>query len=256
MFSSEKTRDACSRAENTACSEMRGSRAVSLFLVLICLFACAHRVPQSAFDQAERTLQHGDITDAAKKAEEGYRDFHSVNTEWAWRFAILRARILHWQGRDDEVLVLLATEPRPPSSGELAVKKRRLEGAAYISLHRFAEAERKLAEAERLCSVAIYTSCIDVVSSRGILEMERGDYAEAQILFERVLASARVSGDKFLEANTLLDLSWSADEQTHFDEAVDWANAARQLAIPLGFADVAQTALGNMGWAYYRLGNP
>jgi CHAT domain-containing protein len=86
--------------------------------------------------------------------------------------------------------------------------------------------------------------------------MERGNYSRAQIIFGQVLISARSNGDKFLEANTLLDLSWSADEQTHFDEALDWANASRQMAIPLGFSDLAQTALGNMGWAYYKLGDP
>ena len=32
----------------------------------------------------------------------------------------------------------------------------------------------------------------------------------------------------------LLDLSWSADEQTHFDEALDWANAARQISMAHG----------------------
>jgi CHAT domain-containing protein/Tfp pilus assembly protein PilF len=201
-------------------------------------------------------LQHGDIVAAGKEAEKGYLDFHRVSTEWAWVFTILKARILHWQGKNDEVLALLQSEPTPPLSGELAVKKQRIEGAAYVSLHRFADAERTLNEAERLCTASIYPSCTDVVSSRGILQMERGSYAQAQVIFEHVLASARASGDRFLEANTLLDLSWSADEQTHFDEALDWANAAREMAIPLGFADVAQTALGNMGWAYYKLGDP
>ena len=225
-------------------------------LVLVCLSACAHRDPEVAFNHAQRVLEQGDIIAAAKEAEEGYKDFHSVSTEWAWRFTILRARVLHWQGRNEEMLTLLASEPRPPSSGELAMKGQRLEGAAYAALHNFVEAERRLAEAERLCSVAIYPSCADVISSRGILEMERGNYAAAQTIFARVLASARATGDRFLEANTLLDLSWCADEQAHFDEALDWANGARQMAISLGFADVAQTALGNMGWAYYSLGDP
>ncbi len=233
----------------------RGSRAVSILVVLICFSACTHRDPQTEFEQSERTLQQGNITAAAKGAEQGYTDFHAVNTHWAWMYTLLRARILHWQGRNTEVLALLAAEPAPPTSGDLAVKKKRLEGAAYISLHRFTEAEQKLAEAEQLCSVDICPSCIDVLSSRGILEMERGNYGQAQMVFARVLASARASGDKFMEANTLLDLSWSADEQTHFDEALDWASAARQLSIPLGFADVTQTALGNMGWAYYKLGD-
>jgi CHAT domain-containing protein len=85
--------------------------------------------------------------------------------------------------------------------------------------------------------------------------MQRGRYAEAQVFFERVFGSAHASDDRRWEANALLDLSWSAEEQTHFDEALDWAAAARGMAVAHRFDSVAQTALGNMGWAYYKLGD-
>ena len=85
--------------------------------------------------------------------------------------------------------------------------------------------------------------------------MERGHYSEAQKFFEGALASARADHDQFSEAYSLLNLSWSTNEQARFDEALGWANAARQVALPHDFADLAQTALGNMGWAYYKLGD-
>src|SRR5208337_2094683 len=66
---------------------------------------------------------------------------------------------------------------------------------------------------------------------------------------------ARASGDASWQANTLLDLSWSAEEQTHFDEALDWAGEARRISVDRGSADLAQAALGNMGWAYHKLGD-
>ena len=53
----------------------------------------------------------------------------------------------------------------------------------------------------------------------------------------------------------MLDLSWAAEHQAHFDEALDWADAARQISLPRNFGSVAQKALGNMGWAYYKLGD-
>jgi tetratricopeptide (TPR) repeat protein len=196
------------------------------------------------------------MTAAAEEAEKGYKDFHNSSPEWAWKFAILRASVLRWRGMNDEVLKLMASEPDPPSSGDLAVQRQRLEGVAYASLHKFPEAERKLAEAERLCEVSDYPTCADVVRARAVLIMGRGHYAQAQGLFERVLASARSRGDEFQEANALLDLSWCADEQTHFDEALDWADGARRISTEHDFADIAQTALGNIGWAYYKLGDP
>lgn len=195
------------------------------------------------------------MTAAGAEAEKGYAEFHGVSAELAWKFTILRARVLYRQGTYEEVLKVLASEPAPPS-GELAVKKRWLDGLAYTSLGRFPQAEQAFGEAERLCTPAQYLSCGDVASARGTLEMERGRYAPAQVFFGRVLALARANGDQLWEANALLDLSWSAEEQTHFDEALDWANAARSIAVPQRFDGVAQTALGNMGWAYYKLGDP
>ena len=157
---------------------------------------------------------------------------------------------------NDEVLKLLASETAPLPPGELTVQKLRWQGLAYVSLHRFPEAEQNLSDAEQICVALAAPACIDIVHARGEMEMEQGQYAQAQVFFERVLASSRASGDGSREANTLLDLSWSADEQTHYDEALDWANSARGIAIPHGFDRVAETALGNMGWAYYKLGEP
>jgi CHAT domain-containing protein/Flp pilus assembly protein TadD len=225
-------------------------------LVITVLVNCGlRRGPQVAFDHARQSFRHGDITSAADEAERGYTEFHHVNRDWAWQFTILRARILNWQGGSERALSLLTSEPAPPSSNDLAVQRHRLEAIAYAGLHMFPEAERELAAAQQMCTDSAYPSCRDLASTQGVLEMKRGRYYEAQRFFERALTSSRVIGDPFIEANILLNLSWAADEQTHFDEALDWADAARQIAVPQNFVDLAQTALGNMGWAYYKLGD-
>ena len=197
----------------------------------------------------------GDTAAAALEAERGYKDFRAAGPDWAWRFTILRARALHMRGMNEEALKLLTSESVPLPSGELAVQELMWKGLAYVSLHRFSEAEQNLAEAERICATSDNPDCADVLNAEGALQMERGHYAQAQGLFERVLASARASGDPLWEANALLDLSWSADEQAHFDEALDWSDAARQISLTRKFGSVAQKALGNMGWAYYKLGD-
>lgn len=232
-------------------------RTILPILSLVYLSACSRRQdPQVVFDRARQAYRRGDIAAAGNEAESGYRKFNGVSTEWTWKFVILRATILHWRGRNDAALKLLASEPAPPPSGELAVRKWRLEGAAYCSLHEYSKAEEKLSEGDSLCAISAYPACTDVISTRGTLEMERGRYVEAHSIFERALASARAGKDQFQEADVLLDLSWSANEQAHFDEALDWADAARRISIPRDFLDISQTALGNMGWAYYKLGDP
>jgi CHAT domain-containing protein/Tfp pilus assembly protein PilF len=229
-----------------------------VFVFLMALFSgCGRKpTPELIFDKAQNALERGDIRSATSESEEGYRKFHELSSEWAWRFLLLRARVLRWKGLNEQLLGLLASEPQAPASGDLAVSRLRLQGVAYASMHKFAEAEQNLREAEHLCMTADYPACADVVSARGRMEMERGNFRQAQILFGDALSMSRANGQKFQETNALLDLSWSANEQTHFDQALDWAYAARQIAFAHDFADIAETALGNMGWAYYKLGDP
>ena len=226
----------------------------TLFASLLC---CARRRdPQAALDHARQIFRHGDMVPAEAEAKRGYDEFHSLGPDWAWKFTILRASILSWRGLNNDVLQLFASESKPPIDQELEVKKQRLEGAAYASLHKYEEAEQRLRRAEEICSTFDCPACGDLVTARGWLEMSYAHYPRAQVLFERALTSARQIGDQFLEATALLNLSFSADEQTHFDEALDWANASRRISLAQDYADIAQTSLGNMGWAYYKLGDP
>jgi tetratricopeptide (TPR) repeat protein len=228
---------------------------VSLALTLVWLSACTHRDPEIVYQRAIRAYHQGNLAAAANEAEKGYKQFHKASADWAWKFTTLRARVLSWRGMNDEVLKLLASEPEPPVSGDLAVQKYRLESLAYASSLRFAEAERELKKAESICSSSRLPSCGDLPTARGVLQMETSQYDGAEESFERALASARAGRDQFLEATALLNLSWCALRQEHYDEALGRANAARDIAIPQGFEDVAQNALGNMGWAYYKLGD-
>jgi CHAT domain-containing protein/Tfp pilus assembly protein PilF len=228
---------------------------ISVALMLVCLSACTHRDPEIAYQQAIRAYRQGNLAAAANQAEKGYKQFHKASADWAWKFTTLKARVLSWRGMNDEVLKLLASEPEPPLSGDLAVQRYRLDAVAYALSLRFAESERELKKAESICASSPYPSCGDLPTARGVLQMETSQHERAEESFERALASARAGRDQFLEATALLNLSWCAERQEHYDDALGRANAARDIAIPQGFEDVAQTALGNMGWAYYKLGD-
>src|SRR5579863_7858598 len=254
-MSSSQERRIRFRSERRPCATSRAP-AFAVSLAVACLFACSHqRDPQTAFDHARQTYRHGDIVAAGKEADQGFEDFHKRSTEWAWRFVILRARALHRRGMESEAMKLLSSQPTPPASIESAVQKERLESDIYATLRNFPEAEQKLTQAERICGASDSSVCGDLTGARGWFEMERGRYSAAQTFFERALVSARAHDDKFLEAIALLNLSYSANEQTHFDEALDWANSALEISITQDFAGIAQTASANMAWAYYRLGD-
>jgi CHAT domain-containing protein len=190
-----------------------------------------------------------------KEADKGYDGFGRASPEWAWKFTILKARILSWEGRNDEVLKLLASEPSPLPSPDLEVQKLRLEGVTFAYRHQFKEANEKLFDAEQLCATDYYASCSDLARARGSMEMQRGNYSIAEQFFQSALTCARTRGDEFLESTAYLNLSYSADEQTHLDEALDWGAQALETARAHGFAEIEQQALGNMGWAHYKLGD-
>jgi CHAT domain-containing protein len=235
----------------------KAARTALLVLGIAVLPSCtAQHNPQAPYDHARQSYRQGNVTAAAAEAKKGYNEFHGVSADWAWKFRMLEADTLLWQGQGAAALALLASEPAPLPSGDLTVRRLRIEGRAYYSLGKPEEAGSKLNEAEQLCAVSDSPACADVFSMHGRMEMDRAHYATGERFFERALASARANGNPFLEATALLNLSWSANEQTHFDEALDWSIAARKISLAQGYADISQTALGNMGWTYYKLGDP
>lgn len=234
----------------------RSLRALVVCLTVAWVFSCSrHDDPQQALDHAVSTLHHGDIAAAGKEAKIGYDRFHGVSTEWAWRFAILRARVLYWGGDNEKALDLLHNEPSRPCCDDLAVESLRLESIIFSAQHRFADASRELSEAQHICASGNWSACGDLNSTLGRMEMEKGHYVLAQDLFRKALASARARRDEYMEADALLKLSWSAEEQTHLDEAIDRADDAMRLSLPLRFPDITEGALGNTAWAYYKLGD-
>ena len=229
---------------------------ILLILTIAALPNCSRfRDPQSAYDHALQTFQHGDMKGSLVEARKGYDEFHAASSEWRWKFRVLEANTLLSQQEPREALALIASEPGRPLSGDSFIQLQRLEGAAYAAMRNFPESEKRLTDAERLCVGSPSPACSSVLQVHGWVDMQLGDFLSAHRLFERGLISARENGNQFSEANALLNLSWAALQLTHLDEALDWANDARQIAVPRGFAGLAQKALGDMGWAYYKLGD-
>ncbi len=130
-----------------------------------------------------------------------------------------------------------------------------IEGVANASLHRFPEAEKNLLLATQLCQVNSELTCGDVLRARGVLAVQHGQIERAKGYFWNSLQFARTHGDHFLEETALLNLGLTSLREEHFDEAIDWTEAAYQAATNLGAEGEAQAGLGNLGWAYYNLGD-
>jgi CHAT domain-containing protein/Flp pilus assembly protein TadD len=154
-----------------------------------------------------------------------------------------------------QVLTLLDSPPTRPDNRDSTIEVLAIEAVAYARLHQFPEAEERLGEAAQLCQVFSEITCGDVVRARGVLAIQHGQIDSAKQFFEQSLQFARAHNDHFLEASAFLNLGLTSLREEHFDEAIDWTNAAYQSSTAQGADDIALTALGNLGWAYYNLGD-
>jgi CHAT domain-containing protein len=160
-----------------------------------------------------------------------------------------------WRGLYGDVLKLLKADPVPRDQPDLAVSTLTLLGVAELNTHNFAEAERLLSEADQLCGTSDYADCGFLLQAHGLLATEKNQSAQAEQFYQASLAFARSHGDKFLEADSLLNLGAESLNEGHFDEAIDRSEAAYQLAQSIDAGLLELVTQGNIGWAYYRLGD-
>jgi CHAT domain-containing protein len=200
-------------------------------------------------------FQHGQLAmsqEAAARLADQYRNADEV---WPARFRILEAQAAAWRGMNQEVLSVLSTDLPAFPDADLRIRRLSLLAAANINLHRNGDAIRYLGEADALCSLMDRSVCSHVLDAHWTFAMEQGDYDEALRFSSHELALTRKFRQSFDEAAALINLAVTCLQTERFDEAIDWLNASNRLAAPLGAQDILLTNAGNLGWAYYSLGD-
>jgi CHAT domain-containing protein len=214
-----------------------------------------HERPQALFQHAQQALRHGELNRAQDEAEQGYRQFRPTNPDWAMKFRNLEAEALLLRGLYPEGLSLLEADPNLPETKNTEIETLVLKGAAHARLHHFGESERNILRAEELCTASAELTCGDVLRARGILSLQRGEPDKAKHFFEETSDFAHLHSDPFLESTALLNLGLGALQAQHYDEAIDKTEAAYRIAADLDAGTIATKALGNLGWAYFNLGD-
>jgi CHAT domain-containing protein/tetratricopeptide (TPR) repeat protein len=228
-----------------------------LLLVATGVGSCgnSYRSPEVIFDHASQAFLHGELEQTQDEASRAYRHFQNSNPEWAWKFLILEAKATLYRGHFEEVLKLLDSQPLPSNRPELAIPVLTLAGVASVNLHHFSDAQRLLSDAEKRCSASAVDSCGDVLQARGVMAIEQDQPASGEKLHELSLEFARSHHDRYLESTSLLNLGDESLSEGRFDEAIDRSQAAYKVAKDIGARIPELGAQGNMGWAYYRLGD-
>src|SRR5258708_1592475 len=201
-------------------------------------------------------LKRGDLNDALTQADAGLRNFSSPDTEWHWRFTVLKGEILARQRRKKESLELLAQD-LPPSlaSSDVAVWRKLAQGLSNGLSGEFSESARLLGDAEKLAKLNHLDLLGEVALRKGTVGFLLGDNKAASAAFHMTLEIAREQKDSFLEANALGSLGLVATKQEHYDEAIDWFRAASQLSQSVGARSAAAKTIGNLGWSYFEMGD-
>jgi CHAT domain-containing protein len=229
--------------------------AILFFLFLIPLQDTRSANSQAEYNEGRQLFLHGQLEKCQQYADERYKRFQIYDPEWAAKFRLLEARAMLYRGLYGDTLAALADYHPHASTSDDRVQELTTEGISFAHLHRFPAAIQALAKAENLCAQHTVESCGEVFGALGILATERGRLSAARQLFLESLSFAQTHHNRDLESNARLNLGTVSLQDNHYDEAVDWSQAAYTASISLGNENRAQIALGNLGWAYFELGD-
>jgi CHAT domain-containing protein/tetratricopeptide (TPR) repeat protein len=200
-------------------------------------------------------FEHGQLAASQTIARQLADRYRRSDPEWSTKFTVLEAQSAAWRGSSQEVLRILA--PEPPISADVDVRILRLSllAGADVYLHRYDEAQRYLTRVDALCSQMDRAACSHAVDAHWTLALELGQYEEASRLSQQEAALARRFQRPFDEARALTNMAATCLREERYEEAIDWLNASGRLAMPLGAEDILLDNTGNLGWAYFSLGD-
>jgi CHAT domain-containing protein/tetratricopeptide (TPR) repeat protein len=212
--------------------------------------------PDTTLLQIRREMGQGQLNVALRDVDAALARYQTRNPEWAARFRVQKGQILMLRGSYSDSLQLLS-EPLPHSlsRSDTEVQRKMVQGVVYIYLQQLELCDRALSEAEGM-AVTIQSSFLgDVALARGILEMDRKNYAKAAAAYRTAAAFAKDHNLSRTELNAQASLGNVAMWQEHYDEAVDHFKTALERSRALGAAVIEAKTLGNLGWNYSVVGD-
>jgi CHAT domain-containing protein len=213
--------------------------------------------PAAEYTEIERIGLEGNLTEAQSRSEKAYEQFsRRNNVEWAWRFRVLDAQYLLWQGRNTESLALLS-EPLPEHlrTADLVIRQNMIRAIAYARMGNMRSADDALTLAESLSKQQNSYLAGELFRTRGVIDVERNDLSHANEMFHQSLSIARQQNDSFLLSSALLNLGVIALQEERFDEALDWSKEAADAAKLIHARVIEEKSQGNTAYADYALGN-
>jgi len=201
-------------------------------------------------------LNRGDVQGAIVEVEDALRKATLPNSEWHWRFTGLKAEILVRERLNSQALELLKPElPAFLAKSDVAVWRRLTQGAAHCFLSEFDMSRIRLQQAADLATESHPELLGEVALRKGTLAWSLGDAAVAESEYQAALRISREQKDPFLETSALGSLGLVALQREHYDESIEWDQAALRLSQAIGAQTSVARTLGNLGWSHFMLGD-
>ena len=207
-----------------------------------------------AYDHALQLFQQERIDAASAEAVAGWEHYRETDPGLATRYQVLYARTLIYSGESQKAVEVLATYP-DGSPSEVSVLRLVTEATAFRLLGRQEDGNQRLVLADSLCLRADLAVCGSVLSERASIAFRAGDAETGWKDYLQAYKFALSHHDPWRQANSSMNLGYWALQTEHLDEAVDWSRISYQVASQHGYEGVAETAAGNLGFAWFQLGD-
>jgi CHAT domain-containing protein/tetratricopeptide (TPR) repeat protein len=233
------------------------SRVVIASLVLAA-YACSGSAELQLtriYEAGRVALLRGELPEARVLSDQGLTLLTSQpESEWAWKFRLLRGEILVVQGEFTSARPLL-TSPMPldPQSAPLRSRQKFLEARMQQRLGEFTNSLDTLEQARRLAPDS-RDEHLAVDWFEGQTRLRLGQWAEGEAKLNSVIARSVQQKDRHQLALALGDMGMGLLVRGRYDEALSWFE--RVLALTeLKEYTVYGLGLYNAGICYARLGN-
>lgn len=210
---------------------------------------------KSAYHESKKLFEQGYLVKSQQLLETWLKNAQSRDPMLASQFELLDAQVLAKRGLYNRAYAVLREYPLASVQPDERINELAIESSIEIGLNKESAAEKTLTEAKSLCQPPIYAACGGILTAQGIIEVNRGNIAKSRKIFLDTLHFARFHNDNWLEATALLNLGWAELQIENYGEAVDWLERAYTMSSANQYQDLAQRASGNLGWAYFGLGD-
>ncbi|HET7870886.1 MAG TPA: tetratricopeptide repeat protein, partial [Terriglobales bacterium] len=183
-------------------------------------------------------------------AELGYRDAAAF-PDLAWSFRILLAEAQVRKGQAGSAVQLLAEEPGIALPREVLWRRWLSRSYALCSASRYQEADGSFATAEhvQLPDPALEAEFYLV---KGRCDLIKREWATAAFWFNKAENSAQAT--QFTKMYARMGLGRAAMQSLNYEESERWYRRALEIEPGLAALPAQEATLGNLGFAYFELG--